>query len=135
MAGEGGKTFLLQVDKGASTWETIAGLRSASMSLAVEGVDITHHGSNEWREFLGGAGVRSLSVSGSGVFRDDDSMDVLRSGFINRTLITCRLNDTDAGIIYSGTFLVTSLEFAGEYSAEKTFTCSLESSGEITVTG
>ena len=67
---ERGSAFLLKVGDGAATpvYATVAGLRTTQMSINGDPVVITHKGSGAWRELLSGAGVRSVSVSGAGVF-------------------------------------------------------------------
>jgi TP901-1 family phage major tail protein len=132
----GGKDFLLQVDKGSGTFETVAGLRSKSIALNGEAVDITSHGSNQWREILANGGVKSVSVSGSGVMNDDDSVAILRTYFLAGTLAQYKLRFVYSGDTndywFIGYFLITSFEMSGEYNGEATWTVSLESSGEIT---
>ena len=67
---EKGSAFLLKVGNGAApvVYATVAGLRTTQLSINGESVVITSKGSGGWRELLSGAGVRSVSVSGAGVF-------------------------------------------------------------------
>jgi len=67
---ERGSAFLLKVGDGTATpvYATVAGLRTTQLSINGDPVVITHKGSGAWRELLSGAGVRSVSVSGAGVF-------------------------------------------------------------------
>ena len=70
MASEKGSAFLLKVGDGASPplYTTIAGLRTTQLSVNADTVVVTNKGSGGWRELLSGAGVRSVSLSGAGVF-------------------------------------------------------------------
>ena len=72
MAAQKGKDLLLKVDStGAGVYTTVAGLRTKSLAINAETVDITHSESaGQWRELLAGAGAKSARVSGSGVFKD-----------------------------------------------------------------
>jgi len=72
MAVQSGKDLLLKVDlTGDGQFETVAGLRATRISFNAETVDVTSlESQGGWRELLGGAGVKSASISGSGVFRD-----------------------------------------------------------------
>ena len=72
-----GREFLIQALTGLApeVWETIAGGRSVSMTLNGETVDITHQQTAPWRTLLEDAGIRSMSLSISGVFNDDTSME------------------------------------------------------------
>lgn len=67
---EKGSAFLLKVGDGAAvpTFATVAGLRTTQLSVNGEAVVVTNKDSGGWRQLLSGAGVRSVSVSGAGVF-------------------------------------------------------------------
>lgn len=74
MAAQNGRDLLLKIDMtGDGLFETMAGLRATRLTLNAQSIDVTHLGSGGWREVLGGAGVRSAAISGSGVFRDADT--------------------------------------------------------------
>ena len=81
MAAQKGASMLLKVGDGASpeSFTTIAGLRSTSITLNDEAVDITNKDSSGNRELLADGGIHSMSISGSGVFRDQASEETLRS--------------------------------------------------------
>ena len=75
MATQMGRDLLIKIDMtGSGGFETVAGLRASRISFNAETVDTTTLDSaGGWRELLGGAGVRSAALSGSGVFRDADT--------------------------------------------------------------
>lgn len=135
MAGKAGKHLLLKVDTAGSpgTYTTIGGLRSKSMTINNEAIDATEHGSNEWRELLDGAGIRSMSLSGSGIFTTNANLSQMRADAIAGTLRNFQLVDDDNGDTFTGKFKITSMERGGEYNGEQTWSVSLESSGEIVV--
>ena len=70
MAVEKGSAFLLKVGDGAAppAFATVAGLRTTQLSDQRRGGGDHHKDSGGWRAVLSGAGVRSVSVSGAGVF-------------------------------------------------------------------
>ena len=70
MTAEKGSAFLLKIGDGATppVYATVAGLRTTQMSVNGEIVNITSKDSGGWRELLSGAGTRSVSVSGNGIF-------------------------------------------------------------------
>ena len=70
MAIEKGSAFLLKIGDGAANpqFTTVAGMRTTQMSVNGEAVVVTSKDSGGWRQLLGGAGVRSVSVSAAGVF-------------------------------------------------------------------
>jgi len=132
MAVESGAAFLLKLSDGGQpeNFRTVAGLRSTQVSINAQPVVITHKGSAGWRELLGGAGTRSVSVSGAGVFTGSDAELQLKgralSGALERFEICF-----EGGERLRGSFLVTRLDYAGDFNGERTYTLSLESSGEV----
>ena len=83
MAAQKGKDLLIKVDQDG-TFITVAGLRAKRLAFNAETVDITDaESSGRWRELLEGAGVQRASISGSGIFKDTDSDELVRSAFFN----------------------------------------------------
>ena len=127
----------------SNTKTTIGGLRSTSITLNDESVDITNKDSLGTRTLLAGAGVNSLSVSGSGVFTDTAAEVAVRTAFQAQqntsdgsSAQTAAFEDfqfiiPDLGT-YTGKFQITSLEYAGEYNGKATYSMSFESAGYIT---
>lgn len=132
MAAQKGRDLLLKTDStGGGVFVTMAGLRNRSLSLNARPVDITNADSvNGWREVLEGAGVKSASLSGTGVFRDDAADETVRGFFFNGTIRNWQLIVPDFGII-QGAFQITALEYAGEYDGEVTYSLALESAGPL----
>lgn len=135
MAAQKGRDLLLKVDStGAGVFVTVAGLRNRSLSLNARPVDITNADSvNGWREILEGAGVKTASVSGTGVFRDDAADETVRGYFFNGSIRNWQLIVPSFGII-QGAFQITALEYAGEYDGEVVYTLALESAGSLSFT-
>jgi len=133
MVAQKGKDLLLKLDHdGDGGFSTVAGLRSKQLSFNAQTVDITHADSVErWRELLSGAGVRSASVSGSGLFKDSISDAAIKDVFFSGEIRDWEVVIPDFGII-RGPFQITALEFAGNHDAEVTFDLALESAGRIT---
>jgi TP901-1 family phage major tail protein len=135
MAAQNGKDLLLKIDlTGAGQFETVAGLRATRLSFNAGSVDVTSlESAGGWRELLGGAGVRSASVAGSGVFRDATSDARARQVFFDGGTPAWQVIVPDFGII-EGPFLMTGLEYAGSFNGEATYEVSLASAGELTFT-
>ena len=76
-------------------------------------------------------GVQSMTISGSGVFTDTSAEQQLRTDFGGSTFTSYSFIVPDLGI-FAGTFQITSLEFAGEFNGEATYSVTLESSGAVT---
>jgi TP901-1 family phage major tail protein len=135
MAAQSGKDLLIKLDlTGGGQFQTIAGLRATRISFNAETVDVTSLESvGGWRELLGGAGVRSAAVSGSGVFVDSNTDDRARQIFFNGTVEAFQVIIPSFGIV-DGPFQITAVEYAGTYNGEATYELSLASAGALTFT-
>ncbi len=132
MAVEKGSAFLLKVGDGGGspTFATVAGMRTTQLSINGEAVVVTHKGSGGWRELLSGAGVRSVSVSAAGVFTGSTAEGRVKSNALAGTIDDYRLS-FESGESLTGKFLVTRLDYAGDFNGERSYTVSLESSGAV----
>ena len=130
MAAQLGKSLLLKKDI-SGTMTTIGGLRSTSMTLNDEMIDITNKDSGSQRTLLPSGGILSMTISGSGVFTDTAAEQNLRANYGTSTFGTYNVIVPDLGT-YAGTFQITSLEFSGEFNGEVTYSVTLESSGSVT---
>ena len=135
MAAQNGKDLLIKLDMdGLGNFTTIAGLRATRISFNAESVDVTTlESTNGWRELLGGAGVKSAAISGSGVFRDEATDERARQIFFDGETPDLEVVIPDFGTV-QGAFMVTSLEYAGSHNGEATYEVSLASAGALTFT-
>lgn len=129
MAAQKGNAVLVKIAV-SGTQTTIGGLRSSSITLNEESVDITNKDSAGIRALLPAAGVQSMTVTGSGVFTDSVAETTMRTGFGGAALLACSFIIPDLGT-YSGSFQLTSLEYSGEYNGEATYSMTFESGGTI----
>jgi TP901-1 family phage major tail protein len=132
MPAESGRAFLLKVGDGTATpvFSTVAGLRTTQLSIAGEPVAITNKDSGGWRELLSGAGTRSVSVAGSGVFTGSAAEARLKANALAGTLDDYRLS-FESGESLQGRFLLTRLDYSGDFNGERAYTLALESSGAV----
>jgi TP901-1 family phage major tail protein len=132
MSVEKGSAFLLKVGNGAApvVYATVAGLRTTQLSLNGEMVAVTSKDSGGWRDLLSGAGVRSVSVSGAGIFTGSAAEVRLKGNALAGAIDDYRLS-FESGEMMTGRFLVTRLDYAGDYNGERSYTLSLESSGPV----
>ena len=123
MAAQKGRALLMKLGNAGSpeTFTTIGGMRSTSISINDETVDITNKDSGTARTLLANGGILSMSVSGSGVFTDSASEATLQGDMNQATLTNYQFLIPDFGT-YTGAFQLTSLEYAGEYNGEVTYT-------------
>lgn len=128
-----GKDYVLQRETSPGVWETLGGLQTKSQSMNNEMIDVTNHGSNQDRTLLDGCGIRSMSVSGSGVYNgDSNTLQDLEAACLSGVLQSMRLIDEESRS-YTGMFKVTTFERASEYNGACTYSITLESSGAITI--
>ncbi|SOH94497.1 phage major tail protein, TP901-1 family [Monaibacterium marinum] len=132
MATQMGRDLLIKIDMtGFGGFETVAGLRASRISFNAETVDVTTLDSTGgWRELLGGAGVRSAALSGSGVFRDADTDARARQMFFDGEVPGFQVVIPDFGVI-EGPFQLTSIEYSGEYDGEAVYEMSMASAGAL----
>ena len=135
MAVQSGKDLLVKLDMtGTLQFETIAGLRASRISFNAETVDVTSlESAGGWRELLAGAGVRSASISGSGVFRDAATDERARQIFFDGEVPAFQVVIPDFGVV-QGPFQITAIEYAGSHNGEATYEMTLASAGALTFT-
>lgn len=133
MPAQKGAAFLLKISDGAvptPAYQTVAGLRTTQMSITGDTVVITSKDSGGWRELLSGAGVRTVSVSASGIFLGSAAESQIRTNAMAGTLDDYELSFED-GAKLRGRFLIQKLDYAGDFNGERNYAMQLESSGEV----
>lgn len=132
MVAQNGRDLLIRMDMtGDGAFVTVAGLRATRLSFNAGTVDVTSlESEGGWRELLGGAGVRSASVSGSGVFRDAETDARARQVFFDGETPRCQVVIPDFGVV-EGRFQISALEYAGQYDGEASYEISLMSAGAL----
>ncbi|MDT8326183.1 MAG: phage major tail protein, TP901-1 family [Roseovarius sp.] len=135
MAVQNGKDLLIKIDlNGSGNFETVAGLRATRVSFNAESVDVTSlESAGGWRELLAGAGVKSASISGSGIFRDAASDARARQIFFDGETPDFQVVIPDFGTI-EGAFQVTAIEYGGTHDGEATYELALASAGQLIFT-
>ena len=132
MGAEKGSAFLLKVGNGAQppVFATVAGMRTTQMSVNGEAVNVTSKDSGGWRELLSGAGVRSVSVGASGIFTGSAAELRLKANALAGLTDEYELS-FESGERLRGRFLVTRLDYSGDYNGERNYALNLESSGPV----
>jgi len=132
MGAEKGSAFLLKVGNGGEppVFATVAGMRTTQMSVNGEAVNVTSKDSGGWRELLSGAGVRSISVAASGIFTASAAEIRIKSNALAGQTDDYELS-FESGERLRGRFLVTRLDYSGDYNGERNYALSLESSGPV----
>ncbi len=135
MSAQNGKDLLIKMDvSGAGQFETLAGLRASRIAFNAETVDVTSlESQGGWRELLAGAGVKSASLTGAGVFKDAQTDAKAREVFFNAQMPDFQVVIPDFGTV-EGPFQLTAIEYAGNHDGEATYELSLASAGALSFT-
>ncbi len=135
MTAQKGKDLILKVDMdGAGAFQTMAGLRATRIAFNSQTIDVTNMESDGgWRELLTGGGVRSASITGSGVFRDQASDERARAIFFSGDLPDFQISIPDFGVV-EGPFQISSIEYSGNHDGEAVYEIALASGGQLTFT-
>ena len=134
MAVQKGSALLVKVGNAASpeVFTTVAGLRDTSISINAETIDVTNKDSARVRTLLADAGIQSFSISGSGVFTDAASEQLILTNFSATTFLNYQFLVPDYNT-FTGAFQVTSIEYSGSYNGEVTYSMSFESASTVTI--
>lgn len=132
MTAKRGRDLLIKIGDGGDSevFNSVAGLRATTLAFNAQAVDVTNADSADmWRELLAG-GVRSATVSGSGVFKDAASDAALRTAFFNAAIGNFQLVIPGFGTV-TGPFKITALQYDGPYDGEVKISLLLASAGAL----
>lgn len=90
---------------------------------------MTNKGSGGWRELLSGAGVRSVSVSGAGVFTGSAAELRIKANALAGTLDDYELSLNRGNACAGGSRRAARL--CRDFNGERSYTMALESSGVV----
>ena len=131
MAAEAGRDLRIKYASDGSTYVVVAGARTDSMTFNNEAIDITDKDDAGVRTYLDDIGVKSMSLSCTGV-ATASTFSALAAAATSDTALHSFAIDMGSFATYTGSFFITSFEATGEQADTITFTLSLESSGAIT---
>lgn len=127
-----GNSFVVKIATtfNGATYQQLGALRTTGLTLNKTTVDITNKDSTGWQELLPGGGVKSISISGEGVYTDHTSQAFLIDAWEASTHWNFELVD-EVGDTFTGAFHVDSIDFGGDSDAEHNFSLSLSSADVI----
>ena len=131
MAAEAGRDLRIKYASDGSTYVVVAGARTDSMTFNNEAIDITDKDDAGVRTYLDDIGVKSMSLSCTGV-ATASTFSALAAAASGGTALHSFQVEMGSFATYTGLFFITSFEATGEQADTITFTLSLESSGAIT---
>lgn len=139
MVAQAGKNILIKHDSdGAGTFVTLGGMRTKGLTINGETIDTTDSDSVDandslMRELLDGGGVKSLTINGSGVFKDDAGTNACINRALTGAIVDYQIIFPDFGT-FEGPFSTTQCQLNGEYNGEVQFSLTFESGGVVTFT-
>jgi len=116
-----------------ANYNIVGSMKDTSLSISNEMVDVTSKSSAVTRQLLDQCGISSLSISGSGVFTDDLTVQELQVASQTGAVIVARLV-SDYGDKYEGPWQITSFDRNGGYNGAEEYSVSFESASDITYT-
>lgn len=108
----------------------VAGVRTKTITINNEAIDVTSDDDLGWRTLLEAAAVQSVDIAVEGVVRDD----ILRNSFFNGTVIDDMTIEWPDGGRVNGNFRVQGYSETGPYNDALTFSCTFASTGAVTYT-
>ncbi len=131
MAAQKGKLVLLKADTAGGSpqvYTTIAGLRTNTWTVNGEDVDVTSKDDNGWQQRLAGAGVRSISISATGIFQDSVVEETVRQWAFAQSINWYQITFENGDRLESQ-FQISNYERSGDHDNAETYTLSLNSHG------
>lgn len=110
-----------------TTYKTIAGCLSHTLTINNEVIDVSDKDSNRWSDKIS-AGQRSLAVSFNGWVSDDAQFALMEAAAEGDTIVDLQLAYGN-GKTVTGNFHVDSFEYTGEYNGAQAFSCTLSNDG------
>jgi TP901-1 family phage major tail protein len=127
---------LVEVRKGTTTGVLIAGVRTKSVTINNEPIDITTDDSAGFRELLDVSGERHLDISVEGLTQNNTLLGIAVGGtsLIDEfSIVFPGTPNVDAAVVVRGDFRINNLQFGAEYADAVTFTAELQSTGSFAV--
>jgi TP901-1 family phage major tail protein len=134
MAVQKGASLVVKIGNGASpeVFTTVAGLQDTSISINQETVDVTNKDSSRVRTLLAQGGVKSFTITGSGIFQDHASEQSVLTAFDGASFTNFQFLVPDYNT-FTGAFQVTTLDYTGTYNGAVQYSMTFESASTVTI--
>lgn len=135
MAAKKGSLVLIKLGNGGApeSFTTIGGLRSSNIVLNNHMVDTSNVQAGMWRQLLDHAGIKSLHISGSGIFTDSATEDAVWNYALSSSVKNYQFAFANGDYV-TGPFLISAYDRSGNYDGEEVYAITLESAGNISFT-
>lgn len=134
MAVQKGASLVVKIGDGASpeVFTTVAGLQDTSISINQETVDVTNKDSSRVRTLLAQGGVKSFTITGSGIFTDSASEQSVLTAFDGASFTNFQFLVPDYNT-FTGAFQVATLDYTGTHNGAVQYSMTFESAGAVTI--
>lgn len=132
MVAQKGSLMLIKVGDGAlvESFTTLGGLRATNLTLNQAVMDASCVGGSGWRQLMGAAGLRSVSIQGAGLFTDAVSEERARGYAFGGNAQNYRLYFGN-GDYLQGAFIISMYARSGAFDSEELYAMRLESAGDV----
>ena len=128
-----GAIFLLDVEVTTGVFATVAAMKTTTMTISNETVDVTSKGDLQ-RELLENCGIQSVSIKAQGCISSADSYKKISYAANTGEILNVKINSNNSEI-YSGGFILSAFETSGEYNKEGLYSITLESADSFSRVG
>ena len=128
-----GAIFLLDVEVTTGVFATVAAMKTTTMTISNETVDVTSKGDLQ-RELLENCGIQSVSIKAQGCISSADSYKKISYAANTGEILNVKINSSN-GETYSGGFILSAFETSGEYNKEGLYSITLESADSFSRVG
>lgn len=112
----------------------LAGLQAREFKINNTPVDVTTaDSSGRWQELLPNVSVKSIEISGSGIFKTSSAGLAVKNAALNGTALSLVMTFPGDGA-YAGSFYVDGFTMGAPHDNAATFSCAFRSNGAITYT-
>jgi predicted secreted protein len=128
-----GAIFLLDVEVTTGVFATVAAMKTTTMTISNETVDVTSKGDLQ-RELLENCGIQSVSIKAQGCISSADSYKKISYAANTGEILNVKINSNN-GEIFAGAFIISGFETSGEYNKDGLYSITLESADSFSRVG
>jgi TP901-1 family phage major tail protein len=133
MAATRGRLMLLYIGSAVDPTQLLGGLKSTTLTMANQVVDVSTKDTFGWRELLEDGSLKFFSIACDGIFKNSSSDAIIRGFVFSNTLNPFTFAFPNGDTI-SGTFQITNYQRKGDVEGVETYSMTLESTGVPTIT-
>lgn len=126
----GRKLIIKRSTDGGTTYNAIASVRSKSITINAEPIDVTSDDSQADRTLLAEPGSKSMDLSVSGLMNDDALITEILAAAGSMAFLDIQI-DYNGEFTLTGDFFLNNFTLSGEYQDTSQFEASLQSTSAI----